>query len=75
MNPEKKSTCRKIHPKYTHGKGEEIATAPSDRLYYCPDKGDVPNPMHGSEFQQHIKTCAPCQGRIFGNKDVKGKKT
>ena len=64
------STCDQVHPGYTHGKGDEIATTPTERLYWCPDKKDVPNPMHGSEFRHHLRTCEPCQKRIFG-KDVK----
>ena len=68
------STCQKVHPKYSHGPGSDIETTPKDRLYYCPDKKDVPNPMHGSEFRQHVLNCKPCQERMYGNKDAQRKK-
>ena len=54
-------------------KGVDLETTPLDRLYWCPDKKDVPNPMQGTEFRQHMKTCEPCQERILGNKNAKEK--
>ena len=53
----KHSTCGKVHPSYSHGDGGNIRTEPHNALYYCPEKEDIPNPMHGSEFAVHIITC------------------
>ena len=60
----KHSTCGKVHSSYSHGDGGNIRTEPHNALYYCPEKKDIPNPMHGSEFAVHIITCVFCYHRL-----------
>ena len=64
----KDSTCGKVHPNYSHGDGGAIRTTPQEAIYYCPEKANsqepTPNPMHGSEFAIHLKTCTFCYHRL-----------
>ena len=56
----KNSTCREIHPTYTHGNGGCIKNNPYNALYCCPESREVPNIIYGAEFQIHIKMCFFC---------------
>ena len=53
----KNSTCSEIHPTYSDGVWGCIRTDQYNILYFCPESREVPNPMHGAEFQIHVK-CA-----------------
>ena len=52
----KNSTYSEIHPTYTHGNARCIRADPYNALYFCPESREVSNPMHGAEFQIHIKS-------------------
>ena len=60
----KNSTCSEIHPTYTHGNAGCIRTGQYNASYFCPEFLEVPNPMHGAEFQIHIRTCTFCYHRL-----------
>ena len=67
----KHSTCSEIHLKCAHENAGCIKTDPYNALYFCPESREVPNPMHGTEFQIHIKTCIFCYHRLTRNFIIK----